>query len=352
MEILKKEQYKEFVDFVADHKNSNFMQSLEWAALKSNWVHEIVVSRDEKGEIKGAMLILIQKVPVFKSGFLYAPHGPVCDFSDKETIADLLEGAKAVGKKYNGFLFKCDPIVLETAEEEIKNFTSLGFKYEAGRKDFQTLQPRFNYALTDIEGRTPEEEIMTFTQKTRYNIRVAEKHGVELRICDKSALPDFYRIFEVTAKRDNFILRPIEYYEKMLDCFGDKMRLYLCYYNGAPVSGAMCCQYARKTYYVFGASDNQYRNVMPNYLMQWGMIKWALEGNSRVYDFLGVPVNVDPESPMIGVYRFKKGFNGEVLGYVGEFDYVLKPFVNCLFNVATKGKKLFYAVYRGIRGKK
>jgi lipid II:glycine glycyltransferase (peptidoglycan interpeptide bridge formation enzyme) len=138
----------------------------------------------------------------------------------------------------------------------------------------------------------------------------------------------------------------------MMDCFGDKMRLYLCYYNDTAISGALCCQYAKKTYYVFGASDNQYRNVMPNYLMQWEMIKWALEGGCKVYDFLGIPVNADPESPMIGVYRFKKGFNGEILGYVGEFDYVLNPFINTLFNVATKLKKRFYAVYRAIRGKK
>ena len=352
MEILSKDKYSEFVSFAENHKNTSFTQSLEWANLKDLWSREIVVSRNEAGEIKGAMLILIQKIPVFKSGFLYAPHGPICDFSDKETISDLLEGAKAVGKKYNGFLFKCDPTLLETAEDEIKNFTDLGFKYEPGRKDFETIQVRFNYALTDIEGRTPEEEIMTFTQKTRYNIRVAEKHGVECRICDKSALPDFYRIFNITAERDNFIVRPIEYYEKMMDSFGDKMRLYLCYYNDVCVSGALCCQYAKKTYYVFGASDNQYRNVMPNYLMQWNMIKWALEGGCRVYDFLGIPVNADPESPMIGVYRFKKGFNGEILGYVGEFDYVLNPFINACFNLGTKAKKKFYAVYRALRGKK
>ena len=352
MEILREENYGEFVNFAATHKVTSFTQSLEWAKLKSGWGKEIIVSRDEKGNIKGAMLVLIQRLPIVKNSFLYAPHGPICDFEDIDTLKDLLDGVKELGKKYKGFLFKCDPCIREEEKKGIENFRKLGFKHEEGRKDFETIQVRFNYALTDIEGKTEDEVIMGFTQKTRYNIRVAMKKGVECRICDKSALPEFYRIFEVTAKRDNFILRPIEYYEKMMDSFGDKIRLYLCYYNDRAISGALCIQYARKTYYVFGASDNEYRNVMPNYLMQWSMIRWALEGNCTVYDFLGIPVNADESSPMAGVLRFKKGFNGEVVGYAGEFDYVLNGFVNFMFNAATKLKKKYFAIYRALRGKK
>ena len=77
-----------------------------------------------------------------------------------------------------------------------------------------------------------------------------------------------------------------------------------------------------------------------------------IEGGCFLYDFLGIPVNADPNSPMIGVYRFKKGFNGEILGYVGEFDYVVSPFYTWLFNTANTAKHKFYNVLAWLRAKK
>ncbi len=339
MEILNQSQYNEFEEFASRHKNGNFTQSLGWMKLKSGWGHEIVVSRDENGAIVGGMLILINKLPLFGNALLYAPHGPVCDYHDTAVLQDLLDGAKALKKKHRAFAFKVDPCVLETDKEVIDNFLSLGFKYEPGRPDFETIQTRYNYGLCDIEGKTEDEVIMSFTQKTRYNIRLAAKKGVVCKVCDKSDMPEFFRLMKITAERDNFVHRPIKYYENMLDCFGDNMRLYLCYYNDTAISGALCAQYAGKTWYVFGASDNKYRNVMANHLMQWEMIKWALESNCFIYDFLGIPVNADENSPMIGVYRFKKGFNGSILGYAGEFDYILSPFFNKIFRMAQKAKR-------------
>lgn len=336
MEVLDRSKYGEFEAFARSHRTGYFMQSLAWAELKSGWGHEIVVSRGQDGTVKGAVLILLRKLP---GGFtlLYAPRGPVFDYNDRDTLRDLLDGIIEVGQRHKGFAFKCDPCVLETDEATISLFRELGFSYEPDRKENETVQRRFNYGLF-IEGKTEEQVLMGFSQKTRYNIRVAVKHGVECRVCGKESLDDFMTLMKVTADRDNFIARPKQYYEKMLDYYGDAMRLYLCYYEGNPVSGAMCCQYAGKTYYIYGASSNEFRNVMPNYLMQWEMIRWAIEGGCFLYDFLGIPVNADPDSPTYGVYRFKRGFNGEILGYAGEFDYTLNNTVNGLF-LAVQGVK-------------
>lgn len=351
MELLQKDQYAEFEAFASIHPNGHFSQSLEWIAIKSDWGHEVVVSRDEDGKIVGGMLILIKKIPGIGRNMLYSPRGPVCDYTDKSVLSDLTLGIFEVGKKHRAFLFKCDPPVREEDTRAIANFKALSYLHEPHKKDFETVQVRFNYALTDIKGKTEDEVLMSFTQKTRYNIRVAMKHGVECKVCGKEALPDFYRIFKVTSKRDNFIIRPIEYYEKLMDCLGEHMRLYLCYYEGQAVSGALAIQFAGKTWYLYGASDNQYRNVMPNYLMQWNMIKWAIEGGCSVYDFLGIPVNADPNSPMIGVYRFKKGFNGEVVGYAGEFDLILNSYYNNLFKLLSKAKRGYFKTYRFFRKK-
>ena len=144
-------------------------------------------------------------------------------------------------------------------------------------------------------------------------------------MCDKSALDEFLPIMQVTGERDGFSTRPKAYFERMLDALGENVRLYMAYYNGVAVSGAITTQYANKTCYVYGASDNNHRNVMPNYLVQWEMICWAIDNGCTVYDFQGVSGNLDENSPHYGLYRFKKGFNGTLDELAGEFDLEFKP---------------------------
>ena len=112
---------------------------------------------------------------------------------------------------------------------------------------------------------------------------------------------------------------------KFLRGLGENVRLYAGYYQGKMISGAVCTNYAGKTCYVYGASDNSDREVMPNYLMQWEMIRWAVETGCTVYDFQGVSGNLDPNSHMYGLYRFKSGFRGSMDELAGEFDYIYSP---------------------------
>lgn len=326
MEFLNENNRAEFEAFAFSHQNSVFTQSLKWPNVKNNWLYEGIISRDENAQVRGVMLVLIQYAPFIKSAFLYAPRGPVCDYHDIETIKDLLEGVKVLSKKYNAYTFKMDPDILISDTKFIEDMKSLGFSHNTGGEDFETIQARFNYRLY-VNGRSEEELLANLHPKTRYNIRVAQKHGVEVKVCDKSALDEFLPIMQVTGERDGFSTRPRAYFERMLDSLGENVRLYMAYYQGKAVSGAITTQYGNKTCYVYGASDNNHRNVMPNYLVQWEMIKWALEGKSVVYDFQGVSGNLDENSPHYGLYRFKKGFNGQLDELAGEFDYNFKPFL-------------------------
>ena len=282
---------------------------------------------------------------------MYAPRGPVCDLNDKETVKELLTAVKEYGIKNKAYTFKIDTDTLASNSDYINLLKSLGFKFKDHSAGFDTIQARYIFRL-DVGGKTEEEVMASFHPKTRYNARLAARKGVTIEIKGAEACEEFHDLMLVTGERDNFATRDTSYFKRIMDAFGDDARIYLAKFEGKTIAGALDVHCGDKVWYVYGASSNEYRNVMPNYLVQWEMIKWALEGGCKVYDFLGIPVNADPESPMIGVYRFKKGFNGEILGYVGEFDYVLNPFINTLFNVATKLKKRFYAVYRAIRGKK
>ena len=346
MEILQKDRYGEYEEFVSHHRAGSFMQSVRWTRVKYNWDHEIVVSRDETGAIRGGALILIRKIPLLGKTLLYSPRGPVCDLHNREVLADLLEGVKLVAKKHNGYLYKMDPYVLTQDEEFIGMARGLGFSFTPDMADFTTFQTRNNYML-DIEGKTPEEIMAGFHSKWRYNIRLAQRKGVTCGYFDESHVDEFYELMKVTGDRDGFIIRPKEYFVRMLRELGPQhCRLYLCHYEGKAISGAVTTQYAGKTCYVYGASDNNMRNVMPNHLMQWTMINWAVENGDFVYDFQGIPHYQDENHPNYGVYRFKKGFNGEVVSFAGEFDYVFSPLSKTIVDLGEKGMRVLRHVQR------
>ncbi|SDN11361.1 Lipid II:glycine glycyltransferase (Peptidoglycan interpeptide bridge formation enzyme) [Acetanaerobacterium elongatum] len=350
VELLRKETEAEFEQFMRSHHNGSFMQSLSWPKVKNNWGYDGIISRDSAGAIQGAMLVLLQKAPFFGSSFMYAPRGPVCDLNDRAVVKDLTDGVHALARKHNAYLFKMDPDVLASDEQFIKLTTELGYTYNKGGDNFETIQPRFNYRL-NLTGRTEEEIFANLTQKTRYNVRVAMKHNIEVKACGKEMLDEFVRVYKTTGERDGFNTRPKSYFERMMDAMGENCRLYLGLYEGKVISGAISTQYAGKTCYVYGASDNDHRNVMPNYLVQWEMIKWALEGNSTVYDFQGVSGVLDESNHLYGLYRFKRGFNGELVELAGEFDIVFKPISNWLINLGIDVNEKLAKVKKKLRKK-
>ena len=350
MEILRQEQYPEYEEFVSGHPRGEFMQSTRWQEVKSNWKWEAVVSRDGEGRIAGACGVLIQKMPLFGTTFLYAPRGPVCDIHDQQVLADLKSGVDQLAKIYNAHLFKMDPDVAADDQEFLRLMDKMGFARFYGPDGFETIQARFNYRLY-LQGRTEAELMAGFTQKTRYNIRVARKHGVEVRPVGPERLDDFMKIYQVTGARDGFNTRPKEYFQRMLSALGPHCRLYMGFYEGQAICGAIATNYAGKTCYVYGASDNAHRNVMPNYLMQMEMIRWAVETGCDVYDFQGISGDMENENGhMYGLYRFKRGFGGQVDELAGEFNYLYKPVTARLVDAAIKANEQLRTLRRKLKG--
>lgn len=342
MEILRREQYREYEAFVSAHPRGEFTQSAYWREVKSNWQFEAVVSRNAEGAIQGACGVLIQKLPLFGTAFMYSPRGPVCDPHDEAVWRDLKSGIDSLAASYNAHAFKMDPDIPADDGEFLGLMERMGFTRFWGPDGFETIQARFNYRLP-LAGKTEEELLAGLTQKTRYNVRYAQKHGVVIKVADGSALDEFMRIYRVTGERDGFSIRPKVYLERMLAALGDHVRLYMGYYEDKAVCGAITTNYGGKCCYVYGASDNAYRQYMPNYLMQWEMIRWAVETGCTVYDFQGISGDTENEdNPMYGLYRFKRGFGGEIAELAGEFDYVYRPVAQALVSVGMKAKKLLH----------
>lgn len=317
---------EEYESFIQNHELGSFMQSLAWCDVKNSWKHEVIIIRNSQHKIIASMLVLIKVLPVLWYSFLYSPRGPVGDLQDKAVLAELLEGLNVLARCYHAYLFKCDPCVLSSDEASLQTLQDMGLILQ--NLEEKTIQCRCNYML-DIKNKTAEEVFQSFHSKWRYNIRLAERKGVVCKYFDKNTVQDkmdeFYPLMLQTGKRDGFYIRSKEYFTSLLNNLDSHCRLYLCYYQDCPVSGAIATQYAGKTCYVYGASSNTARNVMPNYLMQWHMIQWAVEDGDWIYDFQGIPYYYDEAHPNYGVYRFKQGFNGHIVEYAGEFDYLLSP---------------------------
>ena len=342
--------------FVSSHPKGHFLQSTYWPAAKPQWDWRGVLAKDENGTPVGALSILIRKMP---GGFslLYAPRGPVCDIRDTAVLKELFDGAAQVAKECRGYLMQIDPDVLNSDGQFKADMQALGFACEGDSLNFEGIQPRFVFRL-DVDGKTEEEIMAGFEQKTRYNVRLATKKGVTTQFWSgdedipDEAITAFAEIMETTGKRDKFLVRSKSYFANMLKVLGPHARLYMAYLDGQPISGTLATQYGDKTWYMYGASSNEHRNVMPNYLLQWEMIRWAVEGRSRIYDFRGVSGDLSPDNPLYGLYRFKKGFNGDFCEFCGQFTMVYKPLVSKGMDFALKCHKKLRRVMATVRSRK
>ncbi|MEG0073085.1 MAG: peptidoglycan bridge formation glycyltransferase FemA/FemB family protein [Clostridia bacterium] len=318
---LQVEKYKKFVD---NRRKTSLLQSVEWKQLKKDWKQEIVYLEQEN-EIVAGLTLLIRKMPLLNTHIMYAPRGPVADVSDIEMVKKLIEEAEPIRKKYNACVLRFDPEIPMNKEIQ-EMYEKEGFVVRNEGVDMvDIIQPRFNMIL-NMEGKDEETLMKNFAEKTRYNIRLSGRKGVTVRHSRSiEDLKTFCSIQEITGKRDGFLIRPNSYFEKMLEIYDENvMRIYLAEHEGDVLSAALAMNYGGKMWYMYGASSNVKRNLMPNYAMQWAMIKWGIEQGCSEYDFGGVyKININD-----GLYKFKSGFcksDGET-AFIGEIDKVYNKF--------------------------
>ena len=334
--LTNKSDEEEFTKFLETNERCNFQQSLEWSKVKTSWKTEVILAEDKDKKIIGSLTVWVRKIPIF-GNIMYSPRGPICDIHNKEVLSQLTEGAKELAKKYKAIVLRIEPDIKSNDKEFKDLMLELGYKIKDDAKNFrEEIQPRYVFRL-DVKGKTEDEIFKNFHSKTRYNVRLATKKGVTVKDGTKEDLKDFHKIMVTTGKRDGFIIRPLEYFEKMYDELGpEHMKILMAYYEGKPISGVIPIMYGNKTWYLYGASSNEHRNLMPNYLLQWEMIKMAIKRKDDIYDFRGVSGVVDENHPQYGLYRFKQGFGATFTEFIGEVYLPFKPLTYKLYRFSEK----------------
>lgn len=336
-------QREEWNEIIRSFLDIQLLQHWEWGEVKEKfgWKASHHVWRD-KDALVGAALSLEReiRIPIFGSmKMLYVPKGPLLkDWADPKARKIVFDGLQEIARHENAFLLKIEPEVIygygEKVEEEED---SIGFEVKKeliiNNWIFSNEQIQFrNTVVLDI---TPEEDIILsgMKQKTRYNVRLAAKKGVTVRVGDKEDFELIFAIYAETAIRDGFAIREKKYYFAVWEKFYEKGMLspLIAEVEGEEVAALMLFHSGNKAWYIYGMSSGKHRNKMPTYLLQWEAMKIAKQKGCNAYDLWGAPIIMGQEDPLWGVYRMKIGLGGKLVRTIGSWDLVLKPFQYWLY---------------------
>jgi peptidoglycan pentaglycine glycine transferase (the first glycine) len=309
--------------FLENHPNAHLLQMGEWGELKKNfgWKPVRIVNNEVGAQI------LFRRLPLgLTIGYMPKPV-----FSNQWSVVSeqFWKEIDAVCKKNHAIFLKIEPDVWDD------KFIHHPSSFILSRHNIQP--PR----TIVISIKDNEETILArMKPKCRYNIRLAEKKGITVRAWDD--IPAFHEMMTVTGGRDNFGVHSLEYYQRAYELFHPKgtCELLVAEYEGKPLASLMVFANGKRAWYVYGASNDHERNRMPTYLLQWQAIRWAKALGCEEYDLWGVPdeneeiLEANFESRHVGlwgVYRFKRGFGGQLKRAAQALDRVYNPFLYWLY---------------------
>ena len=307
----------EWDHYLVSHPNAHLLQTGAWGELKAAFGWKAVHVVD--GEI--GMQILFRKLPLgFTVGYIPKPV-----FSNQYSVAgnQFWKEIDNVCREHHAIFCKLEP------DSWAGEFNLQPLSFSLSKHNIQP--PRT--IIVDIKG--SEEEILgRMKQKTRYNIRLAEKKGVTVRAWDD--IESFHKMILATGGRDGFGVHSLEYYRRAHELLRPKQmsELLLAEYEGKPLAALFVARNGNRAYYLYGASTDDERNRMPAYLLQWEAMKWAKACGCEEYDLWGVPdedeaaleANFEKRHDGLwGVYRFKRGYGGQLKRAVQAMDRVYNP---------------------------
>lgn len=378
-----KDEWNKFV--IENSLQANFLQSWEWGQFRQQCLSEEVrylavygdpprINANDTVALRGivaTVLLIKRKLPLGKF-YWNCPKGPVftCPVSSiqcQKIFELLIEEIKKNAEEEEIIFVRIAPPYEMNYELRMMNH---GFK----KPEILThLKEPENTLILNLQ--KPEDEILnSMHQKTRYNIRLAEKKGIiisnQQSLISNKEINNFYELLQQTAARDKINIFDKDYYEKLLTYFNQLptcpslpcpayrtdrrqaggrrvtnhqllITLFTAEYNSTPLSSIIVVDFGDTATYFYGASSDEHRNLMSNYLIQWRAIQWAKTRGYKYYDFWGID-----EKRWPGVTKFKQGFvnekTGREINYAGTFDYVLNKKWYNLYRLGKIFKSLKY----------
>ncbi len=317
----------------------NFLQSAVWAEFKELFSWHGLAFRYTTGSLEQHLLVLLRDIGPLR--LAYVPHGPDWRRDPRPEAGKSVNavGNAALLESWSNRLVELAALVGDTLPRGVMALRfdlpwvlGDGLSMEAARSAFTRSGLRVptvdvqvpTTVIVDLDA--PEEELLAcMKSKTRYNVRLAEKRGVEVDTAPATKLQEWYAMYLATARRDQIAIHPFAYYEKLFSLAARessslRLRLYLAHHQGDLLAGIIVGFSGAGATYLYGASSDIKRNLMAPYALQWRAMADARTEGCTSYDLFGIPPTDDPDHPMAGLYRFKTGFGGSIVRRPGLVD--------------------------------
>jgi lipid II:glycine glycyltransferase (peptidoglycan interpeptide bridge formation enzyme) len=314
---------------------AHVLQTWEWGDFKAattGWAPRRIAYMFQGGPVAAAQILARRAGPLT---IMYVPKGPALDYTNQPLRQAVIEHLKRHAAEQGAIFIKIDPDVAvgvgvpgepgsyddPVGAQVAGEWMGAGLRSSADQVQFR------NSVVIDLR-RSEDELLGAMKQKTRYNVRLADRRGVTTRLGTEDDLDLLYRLYAETALRDGFVIRPLDYYRQAWASFmkADLARPIIAEFRGKAIAHVIIFGFGKRAWYFYGASSDEERQHMPTYLLQWEAMRWAKSQGMAAYDLWGAPDNFNDErDPMAGVFRFKEGFGGVVVRRIGAWDYPARP---------------------------
>lgn len=328
LRVVSAEQRGAWDTFVRTHAQGHLLQSWQWGTLKerAGWSPlRLALWQPETRQILAAAQVLRRTaphVPLWAGHLAYIPKGPVLDWSQPALCETFFAQLERTLRRQGAIALRIEPAQEATPESAHVQQHLVSW----GMQPVPPVQP-LRTILLDLA--PPEETLLAqMKEKWRYNVRLAGRKGVTVRAATTEAeVRTWYELLRVTSARDQFGIHTLDYYLSIWQLLAplNQVRLLLAEHEGQLLAGMLVSLFAQQAIYLYGASSNEQRHLMPNYLLQWEAIQWAKRSGAHSYDLWGIPASDDESEAMAGVYRFKSGWGGRVVSFLGAYQKVYRP---------------------------
>ncbi len=346
----------EWNSIIARLSNPHLLQTWEWGQVKAayGWTVSPFIWEAKTGDLESVnAAAMVLKRSMIRRGFasrlciLYCSKGPLLDWSNELLRREVLGDLEDYAKQHGAIFIKLDPDVMigtgvpgeaDANDDDGGKVVESVLKDRGWFKSSEQIQFR-NTVWLDIS--EPEAELLArMKQKTRYNVRLADKKGVTVRVGTRDDFHLLYKMYAETSLRNGFVIRDENYYRTVWEAFlpasdinsqgslvmdqpsGEPL---IAVVNNTPVAAVFNFRFAGRAYYLYGMSSATERELMPNYLLQWEAIKRAKALGCTFYDLWGAPDMFNERDALWDVFRFKQGFGGRVVRTLGAWDFPARP---------------------------
>lgn len=317
-QITEKSVWEDFV--INSGHNYSFFQSWNWGEFErvsGKSVERLGFFEEEK-------LVAIAQVVEVKArrgSFIHVRNGPICDWSKKELVSELIEELKNYGESKGVDFIRISPLIPYGSDFE---------KYLKSSKFVDNQMHDVDAEITWVLDISQSDEILleNMRKNTRYSIRRAEKDGVKIVISkDVQDLPKFFKVYQNTVERQKWHAYGFEYLKREFEIFAkdDQISIFLAEYQGVVIAASLFIYYGDTVYYHHSGSLTEYQKIPASYLIQWESIKESKRRKFINYNFFGIAREDSPKHPWYGLSFFKKGFGGREQRWIHAQDLPLKP---------------------------